>query len=58
MDKVITAVEPFAISMILLAGASMTHWISFTNSYVVGLATVFCGIMLVFKHIYLQIKKG
>lgn len=60
LDKIITALEPFAVTVIILAGASMTHWVQFTNTYAVGVATVFCGILLMLKHLIAQIttKKG
>ena len=62
LDKLVNAIEPFALTIIILAGASLAKWITFTNTYVVGVATVFCGILLVVNHVFKQIntpnKKG
>lgn len=62
LEKTVNAVEPFALTVIVLAGASLAGWISFTDKYIVGVATVFCGILLVVNHVFKQItnpkKKG
>lgn len=55
-EKLITAIEPFALTLIIIAGASLAGWIDFSNKYAVGVATVFFGTMLVVKHVYSQIK--
>jgi len=57
LNKFVTAIEPFALTIIILAGASLAGWINFTNKYVVGIVTVFCGILLVVNHIYKQMSK-
>lgn len=56
-DKFLNAVEPFALTVIVLSGASLAGWVEFSNSVVVGYATVFCGILLVAKHFYQTLKK-
>lgn len=56
-DKILNAVEPYALTLIVLAGASLAGWVEFTNHVVVGYATVFCGILLVVKHFYQTITK-
>jgi hypothetical protein len=50
-DKIATAVEPFALTMIVLAGANMAGWVSFTNVRMVGLVTVGSGVVLIIKHV-------
>lgn len=57
LDKVTTAIEPFALTVILLAGASLAGWVSFTNKHVVGIATVFCAILLIVNHVFRQVTK-
>lgn len=54
MNKLITAIEPFLAAVIILAGSSLAGWASFTNKHVVGIATVFCGILLAVNHVYKQ----
>ncbi len=59
LEKIITALEPFAIPLVIFAGASMANWVQFTNSYTVGVATVFAGVLLMVKHLLVQItNKG
>ncbi|UOF80542.1 phosphoinositide-interacting protein family [Caudoviricetes sp.] len=54
-EKLVTALEPFGFTVIILAGATLAGWVKFTNSYVVGVAAVSFGILLVIKHIVLQV---
>lgn len=56
LDKIVTAIEPFALTVIVLAGASLAGWVTFVNTRVVGIATVFCGILLVVNHISKQVR--
>jgi hypothetical protein len=56
LDKIVTAIEPFALTVIVLAGASLAGWVAFTNRYVIGIATVFCGILLIVNHISKQVR--
>ena len=55
-EKLVTALEPFGFTVIILAGATLAGWVRFTNSYVVGVAAVSFGILLVIKHIVLQVQ--
>ena len=55
-EQLTTALEPFGFTVIILAGATLAGWVKFTNSYVVGVATVGFGILLVIKHIVLQVQ--
>lgn len=57
LDKIVNAIEPFALTVILLAGASLAGWVSFTNKHIVGTATVFCAILLIVNHVYRQVSK-
>jgi len=56
LNKVIIATEPFAFTVIILAGASLAGWVSFSNRDIVGIATVFCGILLIINHVVKQIS--
>lgn len=55
-EKLVTAIEPFALTLIVISGASLAKWVNFSNTYVVGVATVFFGILLTVKHVVLQLK--
>lgn len=55
-EKLIAAIEPFALTLIVIAGASLAGWIHFSNQYVVGVATVFFGILLTVKHVFTQVR--
>jgi hypothetical protein len=57
-EKLITALEPFGFTIIILAGATLAGWVKFTNSYVVGVAAVGFGIMLILKHVVLQVQSN
>lgn len=54
-EKLITALEPFGLTIVILSGATLTGWINFSNKYVVGIATIGFGILLVMKHITSQL---
>lgn len=57
-DKFVTAIQPFAFTIVILAGATLAGWINVTNGKLVGYAAVFCGVMLVINHVVNQVKKG
>ena len=57
-EKLTTALEPFGFTVIILAGATLAGWVEFTNSYVVGVATVGFGILLVVKHVVLAVQSS
>lgn len=56
-DKFVTAIEPFAFTLIILAGANLAGWVEFSNRDIVGIVIVFLGALLVVKHISRQITK-
>lgn len=55
-EKFIKAIEPFALTVIILAGANLAGWLKFSNSYIVGVATVLCGTILVVNHVVYQLS--
>jgi hypothetical protein len=55
-ERFIGTIEPFALTVIILAGANLAGWVTFTNNYWVGISTVFCGILLVVTHIVSQMS--
>lgn len=58
LDKIVTAIEPFALTVIVLAGASLAGWATFVSPHVVGVATVFCGTLLIVNHIVKQVRSS
>lgn len=57
-EKVIKAIEPFALTLVALAGASQAGWVDFSNDKVVGILVFGFGIMLIIAHIARQMKSG
>lgn len=55
-ERFINTIEPFALTIIILAGSNLAGWVSFTNKYYVGIATVFCGILLVVAYFVSQMR--
>lgn len=56
LDKILNAIEPFALGVIVLAGASLAGWVTFTNAHAVGVAAVFCGILLIGKYLIQSVR--
>lgn len=56
LDKFLVAIEPFALTFVILAGASLAGWIQFSNRAIVGVVVVFFGLLLVIKHMTTQIR--
>lgn len=55
-EKFVTAVEPFGLTVVVLAGLTLTGRIQFADSVIVGYVTVFVGASLIVLHIYRQMK--
>lgn len=56
LNKIISALEPFMAVVVILAGATLTGAVKWTNPKPVGIITVFCGILLTVNHIYKQLQ--
>lgn len=56
-NKLVTAIEPFGLTAIILCGMTVAGWIQFSNDDIVGIVTVFFGSLLVVNHIAKQIAK-
>lgn len=50
-NKLVTAIEPFAFTLVILAGANLAGWVEFSNRDIVGIVVVFFGSLLIVKHI-------
>ncbi len=55
-EKSIEALEPFALTLTILAGATLTGWVNFSNKYVVGVLVVGLGILLFISHMVRRLK--
>ena len=56
-DKVINAINPFALGLIVLAGMSLAGWVQFPGKEAfVGFATVFAGILLIVADIWRKVR--
>lgn len=51
-NRLVTAIEPFAFTLIILAGANLAGWVQFSNRDIVGIVIVFLGSLLIVKHIW------
>ncbi len=55
-EKLVTSIEPFAFTLVVIAGASLAGWVDFSNKYAVGVTVVFLGILLMLKHIVSSVR--
>jgi hypothetical protein len=55
LNRIVTAIEPFALTVIILAGASLAGWVKFVNASIIGIVAVFCGLLLVINHVAKQV---
>lgn len=51
-NKLVTAIEPFAFTLVILVGAYMAGWVKFSNPGTIGVVVVFLGSLLIVKHIW------
>lgn len=56
LEKIINSIEPFAIGLVILAGASLAGWVEFSNPYVVGICAFAAGILLMLGYAVKQFK--
>lgn len=54
-DRIVTAIEPFGLTLVILAGANLAGWLEFSNRDIVGIVVVFVGVLLVLNHIFKQV---
>ena len=55
-EDILEAIEPFALGLVLFAGASLAGWANFTNPYPVGVAAFAFGILLIIAYIIRRVK--
>lgn len=56
-DKIIDAITPFALGLIVLAGLSLAGWVTFNGKEaIIGVVVVFAGILLATADIWRKIR--
>jgi len=55
-EKIVSAVEPFGLTMVVIAGLVLSNRIDVVDRDIVGYATVFVGVLLIITHVVKQIK--
>lgn len=55
-EDILDAIEPFALGLVLFAGAALAGWVNFTNSYPVGVATFGFGTLLIIAYVIRRVK--
>lgn len=55
-EKVTTALEPFGLTMVVLAGLILMGRIQVADRGIVGIVTVFVGVALILVHIVKQLR--
>ena len=57
-SRIVTAIEPFAFTLVILVGANLAGWVEFSNHGTIGIAVVFFGSLLIVKHIWGHVANG
>lgn len=55
-ERIVTAVEPFGLTMVVLAGLILADRIQIADRVIVGYVTVFVGAALIIVHITRQMR--
>lgn len=55
-ERIVNAVEPFALTMVIIAGLILSGGIKVANSHTVGYATIFVGVCLVIVYIGKELR--
>lgn len=55
-EKIVTAVEPFGLTMVVVAGLVLSDRMQVSDRAIVGYVTIFIGVALIVVHITKQIK--
>jgi len=55
-EKIVTAVEPFGLTVVVLAGLTLADRIQFADRVIVGYVTIFVGASLIVLHVWRQVK--
>lgn len=55
-EKIVTAVEPFGLVMVIISGLVLTNRIQVSDHVIVGYVTVFIGVSLAIVHVIKQVQ--
>lgn len=56
-EAVTTALEPYALALVVFAGLILAGRIPITDNVIVGIATTFIGVALIIVHVIKQVKE-
>lgn len=54
-EKIVTALEPFALTIIVIAGLVLSDRIQIADRGIVGTVTIFVGVSLIIVHVVKQV---
>lgn len=57
-EKIVTAIEPFGLTMVVFAGLVLTERIQIADRGIVGIVAVFVGVSLIIVHVIQQLKSA
>lgn len=55
-EKIVNAVEPFGLTMVVIAGLVLSNRMKVSDSVIVGYVTIFVGVALIIVHVTKQIR--
>lgn len=55
-EKIVTAIEPFALTVVVIAGFVLCDRVQVADRVIVGYATVFVGVSLIIVHVVKQVR--
>jgi hypothetical protein len=57
-DKIVTALEPFGLTMVVIAGLILDNRVQVANHDIVGVIVVFVGVALIINHVVKQVRQS
>lgn len=55
-EKIVTAIEPFGLTMVVIAGLILSDRVQVADRVIVGYVTVFVGVSLIIIHVTKQTR--
>lgn len=55
-DKIVTALEPFGLTMVVIAGLILDNRVQVGSRGIVGVIVVFVGVALIINHVVKQVR--
>jgi energy-converting hydrogenase Eha subunit C len=57
-DKIVTALEPFGLTMVVIAGLILDNRVQVANHDIVGVIVVLVGVALIINHVVKQVRQS